>query len=145
MKREIPDIDVIMDVLKHTQAAYPASNFISSLMNQYVERGSLSKKQLEGLHQKASSVNTLSPGKLATVQAIILKKHSKHRSTVSVVAPIEKADDGSAAMVNEILQKFPQHKRVLFFRLKQENRELLSPIEKAELEKFYKLLCKPKP
>lgn len=141
MKKIIPDVDVIMDVLKQAQAAYPGSTFINSLLQQYQERGSLSKKQLEGLHSKASGIKTISPGKLATVQAIILKKHTNHRSTVSKPTRVEPTDTTTMRLVNEILSKYPQHKRVLFFKIKHDNKENLSATEKTELEKFHKLLC----
>jgi 3-hydroxyacyl-CoA dehydrogenase len=134
------DIDVILDVLKQSQAAYPTSTFVNSLMRQYMERGSLSKKQLEGLYHKASGVETISPGKLATIQAIILKKHSKHRSTVSVPIKAEPVDTITEKLIDEILLKYPQHKRVLFFKLKCEKKDVLSASEKTELEKFHKLL-----
>ena len=142
MKKIIPDVDVIMDVLKQAQAAYPESIFINSLLQQYQQRGGLSKKQLEGLHSKASRIKTISPGKLATVQAIILKKHTNHRSTVSKPIAVEPTDTTTAILVDDILSKYPQHKRVLFFKMKYDNREILSAAEKTELEKFHKLLCK---
>ncbi|MEI9957353.1 MAG: hypothetical protein WDM90_13915 [Ferruginibacter sp.] len=80
MQRKKPDVDIILDVLQQTLAANPTSTFTASLLQQYQERGSLSKKQLEGLHHKASKVNGIAEGKLATLQAIILKKHTKHKS-----------------------------------------------------------------
>jgi hypothetical protein len=43
-------------------------------------------------------------------------------------------------MVNDILEKYPQHKRVLFFKMKLEKNDELLPLEKTELEKFFKLL-----
>ena len=142
MKKIIPDVDVIMDVLKQAQAAFPESTFINSLLQQYQQRGGLSKKQLEGLHSKASRIKTISPGKLATVQAIILKKHTNHRSTVSKPIVVEPTDTTTVKLVDDILLKYPHHKRVLFFRMKYDNREILSAAEKTELEKFHKLLCK---
>ena len=142
MKKVIPDVDVILDVLKLAQAAYPASVFINSLFQQYQERGSLSKKQLEGLYSKASRIPTIAPGKLATVQAIILRKHTNHRSTITQQVIVEPIDTSTVRLADEILEKYPQHKRVLFFKMKFSNREPLSAIEKSELEKFHKLLCK---
>ena len=89
-----------------------------------------------------SKIKTISPGKLATVQAIILKKHTNHRSTVSKPIVVEPTDTNTAQLVTDILSKYPQHKRVLFFKMKYDNREILSAAEKTELEKFHKLLCK---
>ena len=142
MKKIIPDVDVILDVLKQAQAAHPGSIFINSLYEQYQQRGSLSKKQLEGLHSKASRVDSISRGKLATIQAIILKKHTNYRSTVSNTVIAESIDTVSAQRIADILSKYPQHKRVLFFKVKYDNREALTLTEKSELEKFHKLLCK---
>jgi hypothetical protein len=56
--RKKPDVDIIQDVLEATLEAYPASAFIQSLLNQYRERGGLSKKQLEGLYHKAAKHQT---------------------------------------------------------------------------------------
>jgi hypothetical protein len=41
-----------------------------------------------------------------------------------------------------ILQNYPQHKRVVFLFAKYTKNELLTPTEKAEVEKFYKILMK---
>lgn len=43
-------------------------------------------------------------------------------------------------MIEAILQKYPQHKRVLFYKIKYDNSEMFSPSEKSELERFFKLL-----
>jgi hypothetical protein len=42
-------------------------------------------------------------------------------------------------MVEGVLNKYPQHKRVLYFKLRYDNNETLSTAEVTELEKFYKL------
>jgi hypothetical protein len=143
MKKTIPDVDVIMDVLKQAQAAFPGSTFINSLLMQYQQRGSLSKKQLEGLHSKASGAKTISPGKLATIQAIILKKHTNHRSIVSKPVAVETKNDNTIQLIQEILSQYPLHKRVLYFKMKSDNKEQLLVAERTELEKFHKLLYKP--
>lgn len=135
-------VDVVLDVLKEAQAAFPASEFISSLLFQYQERGGLSKKQLEGLHSKASKAPGISEGKLATLQAIILKKPTRYKSPMPLAAAVlpEVKDNSVGESIETILQKYPQHKRVLFYKTKFDNNENLSPIEKAELEKFKKIL-----
>jgi hypothetical protein len=43
-------------------------------------------------------------------------------------------------MITAILEKYPQHKRVLFLKAKYENNEFFSSTETADLEKFYRLL-----
>ena len=142
MHKKKPGVDVILDVLKETLLAHPESEFTKSLLFQYQERGGLSKKQLEGLYGKASKVNSIPSGKLATLEAIILKKPTRQKSPLPVAAlPVEK-DTSTPAAIEAILEKYPQHKRVLFYKIKFENSEPLSAIEKAELERFKKLLIK---
>ena len=137
-----PEVDVILSVLQETLAAYPESVFVKSLLFQYQERGGLSKKQLEGLHGKASKVKSIVPGKLATLEAIILKKPTRYKSPLPVFVPTVSKDEHVEKLIREILEKYPQHKRVLFFKIKFDNDDPLSAVEKAELERFHKLLIK---
>ncbi len=140
MHRINPDIDIIADLLKAVIQARPEDSFCISLLQQYQERGGLSKKQLEGLLGKASKFTDAAPGKLATLEAIILKKHSNHRSVVTAQpAPVEKADN-TAVAIEAILDKYPGHKRVLFFKMKVDSNEKLTVLEKTELDKFSKFL-----
>ena len=141
MFKKKPSVDVTMDILKATQSAFPSSKFIESLIFQYHERGGLSKKQLQGLYDKASKIELIPPGKLATLEAIILKKVTRYKSPEpAVVTEHITRDTFAADIIEAILQKYPQHKRVLFYKAKFDNNENLSPAEKAELEKFKKLL-----
>ncbi len=140
MNRIKPDVDIILDILKAVLEAQPLSSFTQSLLNQYQERGGLSKKQLEGLYSKATKVKTIPPGKLATLEAIILRKHSKHKSELPANTPLYVRDEKAGEMIAAILDKYPEHKRVLFFKTKYYNNEVLSPADISELEKFYKLL-----
>ena len=140
MQRKKPDVDVIMDVLKDTLAANPSSTFTASLLQQYQERGGLSKKQLEGLYHKASKVDTITEGKLATLQAIILKKHTKHKSPLPQPTPAFVKDETTGKLIAAILEKYPQHKRVLFFKANYDNNKPFAVPETEELKRFYKLL-----
>ena len=140
MIRKNPNVDVIMDVLQMTAAAYPASNFIKSLLYQYQERGGLSKKQLQDLHAKAAKVQGMPPGKLATMEAIILKKPTRYRSPEPVAALVPIKDKKIIGLIEEILVRYPQHKMVLFLQTKYNNNEPLTVTETAEVERFYKLL-----
>ena len=79
MQRLKPDVDIVLDILKAVLDAQPLSSFTQSLLHQYQERGGLSKKQLQGLYGKASKINSIPPNKLATLEAIILKKHTKEK------------------------------------------------------------------
>ena len=135
-----PDVDVIMDILKETLIANPAAAFVESLLFQYQERGGLSKKQLEGLYNKATKVKTILPGKMATLEAIILRKHSKHKSELPALTPLYVKDEEAGKMLNAILDKYPEHKRALFLKSKYDNNEELTAAEIADLQKFNKLL-----
>lgn len=135
-------VDVISDILSAALKWYPDSEFVQNLSHQYLVKGGLSKRQLEGLYKKAERIKGLAPGKLATLEAIILKRHKKYKSDLPDNEPLFKKDETSAQLVETILQKYPRHKRVLFFRAKLENNEALSATEAAELAKFHKLLIK---
>lgn len=140
MQRLKLDVDIVLDILKAVLEAQPLSSFTHSLLHQYQERGGLSKKQLQGLHSKALKVKTIPVNKLATLEAIILRKHTKHKSELPVSSPLYQKDEETGKMIFSILEKYPQHKRVLFFKSKYDNNELLTSAEKTELVKFSKLL-----
>ena len=140
MQRKKPDVDIILDVLKDTLAANPTSTFTASLLHQYQERGGLSKKQLEGLYHKASKVDTINEGRMATLQAIILKKHTKHKSPLPQATPAFVKDETTGKLITSILEKYPQHKRVLFLQSKYRNNEPLTASELADLKNFSRLL-----
>lgn len=140
MQRLKPDVDIVLDILKAVLEAQPLSSFTQSLLYQYQERGGLSKKQLEGLYSKATRVKDIPPGKLATLEAIILRKHSKHKSELPATTPLYVKDEEAGKMIEDILAKYPQHKRVLFFKSKYDNNEIFSAADKMELQKFNKLL-----
>ena len=141
MNRIRPDVDVVMDVLKGVLEVRPDSSFVQSLLQQYQERGGLSKKQLQGLYDKASKLNSIPPGKMATLEAIILKKPTRYKSALPTAELLkEEYDQETARLIEQILQKYPQHKRVLFFKSKTDNREALSSAEVSELQKFAKAL-----
>ncbi len=141
MERKRPDVDVISDILKLTLDANPGSEFIQSLIHQYAERGGLSKKQLQGLYGKARNVSTIPPNKLATLEAVILKKPTKYKSVIPPAAPLYTKNEQTGKLISEILAKYPAHKRVLFIQARFENNEPLTPSEISELERFHKLLA----
>lgn len=134
------DVDIIRDILEQTEIAFPESTFVKSLHQQYLNRGGLSKKQLEGLYQKAQKANTIPAHKLSTLEAIILKKPTRYKSEKPEVKPIYQKDEETGNKIAAILEKYPQHKRVLFLKTKYENNEVLTSTELAEIEKFYKML-----
>lgn len=133
-------MDIVLDVLKAVAEAQPHSEFVQSILRQYQERGGLSKKQLEGLYGKAQKIKSIPPGKLATLEAIILKKHTKSRSELPAVTPLYQKDTVTGELIESILKQFPSHKRVLYLKSKYDNNEVLSTIELSELTRFSKLL-----
>lgn len=135
-------MDVLLDILNEMVKAHPASNFVNSLHQQYCNRGGLSKKQLEGLHSKATKTNNISQAKLATLEAIIKKKPTRERAAATITAPLPLKDEAVGKMINTILEKYPRHKRLLFLKSKFDNNEHISAIEIAEIEKFGKLLLR---
>jgi len=140
MNRIKPDVDIINDLLKAVLEAQPQSSFIQSLLYQYQERGGLSKKQLQGLYDKAAKIKTIPVNKLATLEAVILKRPTRYKSTLPPPEPLYKKDEAAGQMLESILTKYPQHKRALFLKSKYDNNEVLSATEIAELQKFNKLI-----
>ena len=140
MFRKKPDVDFIKDLLELLLLAYPDSTFVKSLSFQYEERGGLSKKQLEGLYKKAAKIKTIPPNKLATLEAVILKRPTRYKSALPENTPLYTKNRATGQLIDSILEKYPQHKRVLFLKSKYENNEPLSATEIAELNKFQQLL-----
>lgn len=140
LQKKKVDVDVIKDVLDAMLVARPDSTFVKSLAFQYEERGGLSKKQLEGLYQKALKVESIPENKLATLEAVIRKKPTKYKSAPPPPKPLYQKDERVGQMIDAILAKYPQHKRVLFFLNKYNNNETLAPGEVTELEKFHRML-----
>lgn len=140
MQNKNASLDIVNEVLEACILAYPVSSFIISLYKQYQQRGSLSKKQLEGLHAKASSVSDLPPGKLATLQAIINRMPNRFKSDMPEPKPVVQKDEAISEIIQAILQKYPQHKRVLFLQSRYDNNEQLTPSEIADLKRLHQLL-----
>lgn len=139
MQNKRAHIDIVNEVLEHCILAFPVSSFIISLYKQYQQRGSLSKKQLQGLHSKASTINDLPAAKLATLEAIIKKMPSRFKSEKPEKQPLFEKDESTGQLINNILSKYPQHKRVLFLKSKYDSNEL-TPSENEELKKFQRIL-----
>ena len=105
-----------------------------------MQRGSLSKKQLQGLYSKASKIENIQQNKLATLEAIIKKMPTRNKSELPENKPMFEKDENVGKIIANILTKYPMHKRVLFLQSKYENNDLLSTPEIDELKKFEKLL-----
>lgn len=134
-------LDIIDKILETCYKYNPDALFVMSLMHQYEERGSLSKKQLEGLLLKAAKVPEIPANWLATLEATINKMHTKEKSPIlNNQKPLIEKDILLGEKMQSILHKYPQHKRVLFLFAKYNQNELLTAVEKAEVDKFYRLL-----
>lgn len=135
-------IDVIDKVLNACYQYNKDALFVMSLMHQYEERGSLSRKQLEGLVLKARKVPDLPAGWIGAIEAIILKMPVRDKTPVAE-QQVQQPDLPSVQQqqqIAEILQKYPEHKRILFMQSKLTGREQLNTTEAAELERLYRLL-----
>ncbi len=142
IQKKKPDVDIVKNILEAAKKAYPASEFVHSLAHQYEERGGLSARQLEGLLGKASKIEDIPVNWLATLEALILKKPRKHRSALPENKPLYSKQEKEAEQVEEILQKYPEHKRVLYFKSMIDNNQTLSPADITELNRFHKLVKK---
>src|SRR5690554_2226806 len=112
MEKKGDRFDIVNTILEECILAFPISSFVISLYKQYRQRGSLSKKQLQGLYGKASEIKELHPGKLATLQALINKMPTRYKSSIpeQQAAPVEAEE---LKTVEKILEAFPQHKGAL--------------------------------
>lgn len=132
-------IDIINLLLEDCIMAYPLSTFIISIYKQYQDRGWLTKKQLEGLYSKSKSINGIPPGRLAALEGLIKKMPNRYKSELPENKPLFERDPEVQQMMDDILLKYPQHKRVQFLKTKYE-RQSLATNETDELRRFHKLL-----
>lgn len=128
---------MVNEVLEECILAYPLSSFIISLYKQYQQRGSLSKKQLEGLYGKAAKIENLPPGKLAAIEAIIKRMPTRYKSELPQTKPLFEKEESLGRMITEILNRYPNHKRVLFLKAKYDNNDLFTSIDLADLKRFH--------
>ncbi len=137
-------IDIINEILEDCIVAFPVSSFIISLYQRYQLMGSLSKKQLQGLHSKASKIDGLAPGKLATLEAIIKRMPTRYKSELPAAKPLFEKDVEIGEMISDILTKFPAHKRALVLKVKYDNNEQLSSTDIGDLKKFREIALRSK-
>lgn len=140
MQNNKPKLDIINMLLEDCIIAFPVSSFVISIYQQYQRRGWLSKKQLQGLYDKASKIKGVLPGRLAALESIIKKMPTRQRSELPENTPLFEKDQEAGKLIEEILNKFPQHKRVLFLKSRYDNNEILSANDIAELKKFRQYL-----
>ena len=140
VKSQKPKIDIINEILEECILAFPVSSFIISLYQRYQKMGSLSKKQLMGLHDKASKIEGINPGKLATLEAIIKRMPTRYKSEKPGHTPLFEKDESVGQMIDEILSKYPGHKGAVFLKSKYENNEPLSPNDVEDLKRFSRMI-----
>src|SRR5215216_431520 len=96
MENKKGSIDIVNEILEACILAYPVSSFIISLYKQYVSRGWLTKKQLEGLYGKAQKIEGFPPGKLAALEALINKMPNRYKSEApKTTAPVYQKDENT--------------------------------------------------
>ncbi len=134
-------VDIVAELIQAVIQARPEDSFCLSIWQQYQERGNLSKKQLEGLLGKATKFTEVSPGKLATLEAIIKRKNQVHRTENSEIKETIK-DDAPLQEMNMILEKYPEHKRILFLKSRWIKDEIFTQAEIDDISRLKKLLCK---
>ncbi len=142
MTQKKQGIDIINKVLEACYAVDKDSLFLMSLMHQYEDRGWLTKKQLEGLYDKAKKIIDIQPGWLATIEAMIAKLPTRDKSPITKTFTPVVENEITTQQLTAILLKYPQHKAVLLLQSKFQKEHLLSPADTASLQKFYKLLMK---
>jgi hypothetical protein len=140
MEPKKPGIDIVNEVLEACILAYPISSFIISLYKQYINRGWLTKKQLEGLYGKAEKIDDLPPGKLASLKALINKMPNRYKSEAPAITELYQKDESTGQLIEAILAKYPQHKQVIFLQSKYKNNQPLTTAELADLKRFGQML-----
>ena len=139
-------IDVIDKLLSLCYAHNKDALFIMSLMHQYEERGSLSKKQLQGLILKAQKIKEIPAHQIAAVEAIVLKMPTRDKTPVQKTPPAmseaEAQISASLVQAEQILAVYPSHKQALLLKYKLSSKQPLTPQEQADLTKFVKILVK---
>lgn len=140
MQSNKPKLDIINMLLEDCIMAFPVSSFVISIYQQYQRRGWLSKKQLQGLYDKASKINGVLPGRLAALESIIKKMPTRQKSELPENKPMFEKNEEAEKLIEEVLAQYPQHKRVLFLKAKYDNNEILATTDITELKKFRQLL-----
>lgn len=140
MLQNKPKLDIINMLLEDCIIAFPISSFVISIYQQYQRRGWLGKKQLQGLYDKASKISGVPPGRLAALESIIKKMPTRERSELPENKPMIVKNEEAGKLIDDILAKYPQHKRVLFLKVKYNNNETLTTADVSELKKFKRLL-----
>lgn len=139
-------IDVIDKLLNACYQHNKDALFVMSLMYQYEERGSLSRKQLEGLLHKARKFEEIPVGLIAAVEAIVLRMPVRQKSETPILKDTPQTlFQVQEKLVNEILACYPTHRQVLIYRQKLSLKQELDNTEFATLQRFHKKLVHTPP
>ena len=137
MKR---NVDVIRDLLNAVLNVQPVSYFFRSLLYQYNSKGRLSKRQLQILRENVDKIEMIQPQKIVTLDAILLERPTRYKSEKPALKPTYIKNQELEGKINSILEKYPKHKRVLFYKAKYDNNVIFTSSEESELSKFVDLL-----
>ncbi len=137
-KKDGPDIidKILASCYNHNKDAL----FTMSLMHQYESRGWLTKKQLQGLHNKASKISDLPTGLLATLEATINKMPNRDKTPINASNKTPKTNTSVIHWIETILLKYPQHKTVIALQAKLKKEKELSAADSATIEKIFKAI-----
>jgi hypothetical protein len=132
--------DIIEKILEACYNHNKDALFTMSLMHQYEARGWLTKKQLQGLHNKASKIKELPTGLLATLEATINKMPNRDKTPIDTINTSAKTNPNVVHWIESILLKYPQHKTVLALKAKLNKEKELSATDSATIEKIFKAM-----
>jgi hypothetical protein len=76
------------------------------------------------------------------LHAQIIKRPNRYKSSLPRAKPLYEKNEEAEKMIRAILERYPQHKRVLFLKNKYDHNEKFTSAEMEELKKFFKLLVK---
>ena len=65
---------------------------------------------------------------------------TRFKSDLPENKPMFEKDEKAGELITSILNKYPEHKRVLFLKTKYENNEVLTLAEVSDLERLVKVL-----
>jgi hypothetical protein len=65
---------------------------------------------------------------------------TRYKSELPPITPLYEKEESNGHLIESILAKYPQHKRVLFLKSKYENNEKLSSAEIGDLKRFQQLI-----
>ncbi len=134
-------IDVIDKVLEACYRHNKDGLFVMSLMHQYEERGSLSRKQLEGLLHKARKIEEMPIGWIAAVEAIIKRMPVREKSAIPVQQEVnDETGKNQEKLIQDILSLYPAHRQVLIFKQQLAVQKELDAASYSSLQRLHKKL-----